>query len=56
MPKQVSAPRFLRLPEVLQMTGMGKTLIYNRINDGTIPKKIQLDSRTVVWDEQEVTT
>ena len=56
MKRQTTALRLLRISEVLQMTGMGKTLIYNRINDGTIPKKIQLDSRTVVWDEQEVTT
>ena len=55
MPRQTSAPRFLRLPEVLQITGMGKTFIYDRINDGTFPKQIQLGSRTVVWNEQEVT-
>ena len=55
MPKQTTAPRFLRLPEVLQITGMSKTFIYDRINDGTFPKQIQLGSRTVVWNEQEVT-
>ena len=48
-------PRFLRLPEVLQITGMSKTFIYDRINDGTFPRQIQLGSRTVVWNEQEVT-
>ena len=47
-------PRFLRLSEVLEMTGMGKTFIYDRIKDGTFPKQIQLGSRTVVWNEQEV--
>ena len=55
MPRQTTAPRFLRLPEVLQITGMGKTFIYDRINDGTSPKQIHLGSRTVVWNEQEVT-
>ena len=48
-------PRFLRISEVLQMTGMGKTFIYDRMRDGTFPKQIQLGSRTVVWNEQEVT-
>ena len=52
MPKQVTAPRFLRLPEVLQMTGMGKTFIYDRMNDGTFPKQIQLVGKSVVWNEQ----
>ena len=49
-------PRFLRLSEVLEMTGMGKTFIYDRIKDGTFPKQIQLGSRSVVWNEQEVIT
>ena len=47
--------RFLRFAEVLQMTGMGKTFIYDRMRDGAFPKQIQLGSRTVVWNEQEVT-
>ena len=55
MPRQTTAPRFLRISEVLQMTGMGKTFIYDRMRDGTFPKQIQLGSRTVVWNEQEVT-
>ena len=36
------------------MTGMGKTFIFARMNDGTFPKQIQMGSRTVVWNEQEV--
>ena len=55
MPRQTTAPRFLRLPEVLQITGMGKTFVYALMKDGTFPKQIQLGSRTVVWNEQEVT-
>ena len=49
-----SQPRFLRLAQVLEMTGMGKTFIYARIKDGTFPKQIQLGSRSVVWNKQEV--
>ena len=49
-------PRFLRVSEVLEMTGMGKTFIYDRMRDGTFPKQIQLGSRSVVWNEQEVIT
>ncbi len=54
MARQTTAHRFLRLPEVLQMTGMGKTFIYDRMNDGTFPKQIQLGGKSVVWNEQEV--
>ena len=55
MPRQTTAPRFLRLPEVLQITGMGKTFIYDHIRDGIFPKQIQLGSCAVVCIEQEVT-
>ena len=54
MPKHVDAPRFIRLPQVIEMAGMGKTFIYARISDGTFPKQIQLGSRSVVWNEREV--
>ena len=42
------------LPQVLELTGMGKTFIYAHINDGTFPKQIQLGSRSVVWNERDV--
>ena len=54
MPKQVDPPRFIRLPQVVEMTGMGKTFIYARISDGTFPKQIQLGSRSVAWNERDV--
>ena len=54
MPKHVDAPQFIRLPQVVEMTGMGKTFIYARISDGTFPKQIQLCSRSVVWNERDV--
>ena len=47
-------PRFLRLGEVLEMTGMCKTFIYDRMREGTFPKRIQLGGKSVVWSEQEV--
>ena len=54
MPKQVEPPRFIRLPQVIELTGMGKTFIYARISDGTFPKQIQLGGKSVVWNERDV--
>ena len=54
MPKHLDPPRFIRLTQVLEMTGMGKTFIYACMNDGTFPKQIQLGSRSVVWNERKV--
>ena len=42
------------LPHVLELTGVGKTFIYARMNDGTLPKQIQLGSSSVVWNERDV--
>jgi prophage regulatory protein len=53
--KTVSAIRFLRLPEVKQITGLKKTAIYERINEGTFPTPINLGGRAVGWIEEEVT-
>ena len=55
MPKQTKAPRFLRLPEVREMTGLSTSTIYRWMTEGTFPKQIQLGSRSVVWLESDVT-
>ena len=47
-------PRFLRVREVLEMTGMSRSFIYAQMAEGTFPKQIHLGSRSVVWNEQEV--
>ena len=54
MPKQTTAPRFLRLPEVRQMTGLSTSTIYRWMTEGNFPKQIQLGSRSVVWNERDV--
>ena len=36
------------------MTGMSRSFIYAQMAEGTFPKQIQLGSRSVVWNEQEV--
>ncbi|HJN35703.1 MAG: helix-turn-helix transcriptional regulator [Prochlorococcus sp.] len=49
-----SAPRFLRLAQVMAMTGVGKTFIYSHMEKGTFPKQIQLSERSVVWSEKDI--
>lgn len=43
--------RYLRLPDVLNETGLGKTSIYNLIREGAFPKPIKISSRAVAWRE-----
>ena len=48
------SPRFLRLSQVIEMTGVGKTFIYTHMEKGNFPKQIQISPRTVVWLEQDI--
>ena len=55
MPRQTTAPLFLRLAKVREMTGLRTSTIYRWMSEGNFPKQIQLGSRSVVWLESDVT-
>ena len=55
MPKQTTAPRFLRLPEVQEMTGLSTSAIYRWVAAGEFPKQIAIGANSVVWLESDVT-
>jgi prophage regulatory protein len=44
----------LRLPDVLQTTGLSRSTVYLRVSEGTFPKPISLGGRAVGWLEHEV--
>jgi prophage regulatory protein len=46
--------RFIRLPEVKKMTGLGKTTLYEMIKDGAFPAPVKIGGRAVAWVESEV--
>ena len=48
-----SHPHLLRLKEVIQRCGLGKTAIYTRIRAGEFPKPVDLGG-VVAWVESEV--
>lgn len=47
-------PTLLRIREVSQKTGLGKTTIYRYIRSGDFPPPIQLGPRAVAWDQEIV--
>ena len=55
MPKQVTAPQFLRLPEVLNLVGVTRSTLYRWMEAGTFPRQISVGGNTVVWVESDVT-
>ena len=46
--------RFLRLPEVLERTGLSRSTIYVRLAAGCFPQPVSLGGRAVGWIEAEV--
>jgi len=46
--------RFLRLPEVLARTGLSRSTIYVRLEQGRFPRPVSLGGRAVGWIEAEV--
>ncbi|EGR0938025.1 AlpA family transcriptional regulator [Vibrio cholerae] len=47
--------RFLRLKEVMSLTGLGRSTIYKFMADDTdFPKSVPLGGRAVAWVESEI--
>lgn len=48
--------RFLRLPEVIALTGLSRATIYRYADDGLFPRPVKLTKRAVGWKSNEVQT
>jgi len=46
--------RLVRLKEVIDCTGLGRSTIYKYVAQGTFPKPVSLGDRCVGWVESEV--
>ena len=49
-----SSRMFLRLPQVLKITGLSRSTIYKWVNQGDFPKPKQLGPRAIAWDSEEL--
>jgi prophage regulatory protein len=48
--------RILRLAQVLQVTGLGKTTLYELQSLGAFPMRVKITDHSVGWVEQDVQT
>jgi prophage regulatory protein len=48
--------RVIRLPEVLEKTGLGRTTIWRMEAAGTFPQSVSLGGKAVGWIEAEIDT
>ena len=46
--------RILRLPEVIEKTGISRSSIYEQMQLGLFPKQLRLGKRMVGWSESEI--
>lgn len=46
--------KFLRLKDVMSLTGLGRSTIYKFMDDEVFPKTIPLGGRAVAWVESEI--
>lgn len=44
----------IKIKEVMQMTSLSRTIIYNKIQQGDFPQSISLSCRSVAWVRKEV--
>ena len=49
-----SLKKFLRLPDVLDRTGLKRSTFYLKIKEGTFPAPVSLGERAVAWNEDDV--
>jgi len=53
-PKTSPSKVILRLPKVIEKTGMSRASIYAYLKDNRFPASIPLSDRSVGWLEQEI--
>ena len=46
--------RFLRLNAVLDKTGLSRSTLYRKIEEGTFPKQITIGARCMAWLETDI--
>ena len=55
MARQTTAPRFLHLPEVLNLVGVTRSTLYRWMDAGFFPRQISVGGNSFVWVESAVT-
>lgn len=46
--------RLIRLPRVLELTGLGRDTVYKLIREGQFPSQRRITARASAWREDEV--
>jgi prophage regulatory protein len=52
--EKTAEPRMLRLPSVMERTGLRRSAVYAMVAAGAFPQPVKLSERCVAWVEAEV--
>jgi len=55
MDSQIENARLLRLPDVIRLTGLSRSMIYQLASTQHFPKPVKLGNRVSAWLAREVT-
>lgn len=50
----MSNTKLIRLPEVIELTGLSRSSIYAYISQGLFPQPVKIGIRSVAWYEWEI--
>lgn len=51
---EATSERFLRIRTVLQRTGLSRSTLYRKIDEGTFPRQVKIAARCSGWRETSV--
>lgn len=46
--------RFLRLPAIIEITGLNRATIYEMIERGAFPRPCKIGARAIAWPESDL--
>ena len=46
--------RFLKIKDVIQLTGLSRSSIYAKISKGDFPSQVSISERSVAWLEEDI--
>ena len=54
MDMELKGSRILRMPEVCEITGLGKSTIYKKLSEGSFPAPLRLGPRARGWRTRDI--
>jgi prophage regulatory protein len=54
MNREITSDKILRMRTVLKRTGLSRSKVYRKVQDGTFPPKVKISEHCCGWRESEI--